>query len=202
MRVAGVDRAHEGVGVETSGDVARSARRRAARRRAASRSCRSAVPGATRRVVARRERDDQRRQRLGEAVLVSRVLGEQHLARRRRAWRRPRRRPWHRGRRRGYARRRRAPWRRSGRCAVGSFEAVVVVLGEEAASSCHQITFASFRSFVDELGDRSDLLAGRAFGRLGRLQHLEARRHVDAESRPRSRRAASSCAFMMLGSEA
>ena len=55
---------------------------------------------------------------------------------------------------------------------------------------------------VDQFGDRGDLDAGLAAGRLVGLQHLQARRDVDAESAGVFSSSGFFLAFMMFGSEA
>ena len=102
------------------------------------------------RVIAGRQRHDQRRQRLGQLVRIGGAVGEQHLLDAgelggglgggRGALRR---RPAHAPSRAELRRPRSAP------CAVASFERRVVVFGDEAASSS-----SDHPGFVLELGDQ------------------------------------------------
>ena len=65
-----------------------------------------------------------------------------------------------------------------------------------------QITLASFLSLSTSSATRADLDAGRALGRLGDLERLQARRDVDAEiASGFSVSSGFFLAFMMLGSE-
>ena len=120
------------------------------------------------RVVCAGERDDQRGQRLGEHVLVSGGVGEQHLVD-----------AVELGGRLGD---RAAPLpatstctsppsalRRGERLVGGVLECLVVVLGD-AEGSVIQSTPASFLSLLDQFGDRADLDAGLAARRLDRLE--------------------------------
>ena len=92
-RVAGIDRPLEGVGrdhLDDVGDLHDVEQRRDARH--------DVLAGRGRRrddrVIGPAQRDDQRRERLGQRMLVGGAVGEQHLRRRRRAWRRHRPPAW------------------------------------------------------------------------------------------------------------
>ena len=85
--------------------------------------------------------------------------------------------------------------------AVAALSVVVVVLGEKQNGHSDHPRFVL--QLGDQLGDGRDLDAGLARRRLDRLQHLQARRDVDAEiGRASSSSSGFFFAFMMLGSEA
>ena len=191
--VAGIDRAPERVGrdhLDDVGDLHHVEQRGDARHDVL------AGGGGRRdeRVVGAGERDDQRGERLGEAVLERVGFGEQHLGdagELRRLGgdrlRRPCRRPAH-GRRRRASARRTAPWR-SRRSGAGCRAR----RGGEWSSS-YLLEDAGFvLQLVDELGDGGDLDAGLPLRRLARLQRLRAAASRRRRNRRRSsRRSASS----------
>ena len=150
------------------------------------------------RVVAGHQRHDQRRDLLGEPVLELRGVGDQHLrdaielgggfggglavGPATSTWTSP-----------PSALAAVAPWRLP-RASVG-----IGVLGKQQdRSSEHPGLGLELR---DQLGHAADLDAGLAARRLGGLQHLEARRDVDAESSGFLTSSGFFLAFMMLGSE-
>ena len=175
-RVAGIDRPLERVGrhhLDDVGDLHHVEQRRDARHDVLAGRGR----GRDDRVVGPGERDDQRRQRLGQRVLVGRRLGEQHLVDAVELGGRVR------DRLRALAgdqhmhvaaHRLRGGQRLGGRV----LQRLVVVLGDQERG--HQSTPASFLSLSTSSADGPDLDAGLAAGRLDGLQHFEPRRDVDA----------------------
>ena len=145
------------------------------------------------RVVLRRQRDDQRRERLGEAVRV------ESRRRRRAPWPTPDKLRRRLGRAADVRRRRRArrPARRFASAAVSaravmSLEMAVRDFGQQKRRH-GQITPASSRSLDDQLRHRLHLHAGLAPARLGGLQHLQrAARRRRRNRRASCRRSASS----------
>ena len=175
-RVAGIDRPLERVGRHHLGDVgdlhhveqSRDARHDVLRRRGRRRNDR---------IVGAGKRDDQRRERLGERMLVSGRIGKQHLGDALEL----------RG-RVGDALRAGARDQHmhvaahllcGGERLVGRvLERLVVVLGEQ--ERCHLENSRLVLELLDQLADRLHLHAGLAAGRLGGLYDFKPRRDIDA----------------------